>query len=95
MLGCLARTNARNEPAVALQVLGGLLRIELDGGVEEAEERDASARGSIPGIGTNDSSRNSTSAPRVNQSRFLSSVAFEKVESEILAASCSAADAIR
>ena len=54
----------------------------------------ASARGSMPGIGTNDSRRNSTSAPSVNHSRFLSSVALEKLASEILAASCSAADAI-
>src|SRR5436190_17535983 len=53
-----------------------------------------SARGSMPGMGTNDSSRNSTSAPSVNHSRFLSSVALEKLASEILEASCSAADAI-
>src|SRR5262252_4034408 len=35
-----------------------------------------------------------TSAPRVNQIRFLSSVAFENAERLMLAASCSAADAM-
>jgi hypothetical protein len=59
--------------------------------VEEVEdaallrlEQEASARGSMPGIGTNDSKRNRTSAPSVNHSRFLSSVALEKVESEMI-----------
>jgi len=35
-----------------------------------------------------------TSAPSVNQMRFLSSSALEKADQLILAASCSAADAI-
>src|ERR1017187_1142080 len=35
-----------------------------------------------------------TSAPRVNQMRFLSSSALEKADQLMLAASCSAADAI-
>ncbi len=55
---------------------------------------EAIADGSMPGIGTNDSSRNRISAPSVNHRRFLSSVAFEKFASEIFDASCSAADAI-
>ncbi len=39
--GALARTDARNEAALLLQVLGRILRIENDGSVEEAEEDDA------------------------------------------------------
>src|SRR4249919_4110469 len=35
MLGCLARTDAGDEAAVALQILGRLFRIELYRGVEE------------------------------------------------------------
>ena len=54
----------------------------------------AIAVGSMPGMGTNDSKRNRTSAPSVNHKRVLSSVALEKLASEILAANCSAADAI-
>ena len=54
----------------------------------------AIARGSMPGMGTNDRKRNRTSAPNVNHRRFLSSVALEKPARLILAASCSAADAI-
>ena len=45
--------------------------------------------------GTNDRKRNRTSAPSVNHSRFLSSVALEKFARLMLEASCSAADAIR
>ena len=52
------------------------------------------ATGSMPGTGTNDSNRNRISAPIVNHSRFLSSVAFWKFANEMLEASCSAADAI-
>src|SRR5918997_1056363 len=52
------------------------------------------ATGSIPGTGTNDSSRNRISAPSVNHSRFLSSVALAKFARLMLEASCSAADAI-
>src|SRR3954447_23637059 len=52
------------------------------------------ATGSMPGTGTNDSSRNRISAPRVNHSRFLSSVALAKLARLMLEASCSAADAI-
>src|SRR6185436_1219700 len=52
------------------------------------------ATGSMPGTGTNDSSRNRISAPSVNHSRFLSSVALLKLASVMLDASCSAADAI-
>ncbi len=55
---------------------------------------EAIARGSMPGMGTNDSNRNRTSAASVNHRRFLSSVALAKLASEILAANCSAADAI-
>src|SRR5438270_9227831 len=49
----------------------------------------------MPGTGTNDSSRNRISAPIVNHSLFLSSVAFWKFASVMLEARCSAADAIR
>ena len=41
LLGRLARTDAGDEAAVALQILGRLFRIELHRGVEEAEEDDA------------------------------------------------------
>src|SRR5687768_5838111 len=40
-LGRLAWTDARDEAAVALQILRGLLAVELNSGVEEAEESDA------------------------------------------------------
>ena len=43
LLGRLARTNAGNEAAVALEVFRGLFRIELHRGVEEAEEHDPEA----------------------------------------------------
>src|SRR5579884_3216995 len=48
----------------------------------------------MPGTGTNDSRRNRISAPTVNHSRFLSSVALLKLASVMLETSCSAADAI-
>src|SRR4051794_18910169 len=57
--------------------------------------RVASERGSMPGSGTKESSRNTTKAPRVNQRRFLRSVAFAKFARLRLEAICSAADAIR
>jgi hypothetical protein len=41
MLGRLARPDAGDEAAMALQILGGLLAVELNGGVEEGEEDDA------------------------------------------------------
>src|SRR4051812_20709953 len=56
--------------------------------------RVASERGSMPGSGTNESSRNTTRAPRVNQRRFLRSVAFAKLARLRLEAICSAADAM-
>jgi len=46
----------------------------------------------MPGTGTNDSRRNRMSAPIVNHSLFLSSVAFLKFVSVRLEARCSAAD---
>src|SRR5947207_3680789 len=52
------------------------------------------AAGSMPGTGTNDSSRNRINAPSVNHSLFLSSAAFWKFANVMLEASCSAADAI-
>ena len=71
-------------------------------GVEEVEhaallrlEQRRHARADrCPGIGTNDSKRNRISAPSVNHRRFLSSVALAKLARLMLAASCSAADAI-
>ena len=42
-LGRLARADAGDEAAVALQILRRLFRIELHRGVEEAEEDDADA----------------------------------------------------
>src|SRR4051812_7903772 len=56
--------------------------------------RVASECGSIPGSGTKESSRNTTKAPRVNQRRFLRSVAFAKFARLRLEAIRSAADAI-
>src|ERR1051325_4772344 len=56
--------------------------------------RVASERGSIPGSGTNESRRKTTRAPRVNQRRFLRSVAFAKFARLRLEAICSAADAM-
>src|SRR5947209_13191722 len=52
------------------------------------------AAGSMPGTGTKDSKRNRISAPIVNHSLFLSSVAFWKLANEMLEARCSAADAM-
>src|SRR3954466_15394240 len=54
----------------------------------------ARVRGSMPGSGTNESKRNTTSAPRVNHSRFLRSVALAKFARERLEAMLSAADAM-
>ena len=48
----------------------------------------------MPGNGTNESSRKTTSAPSVNHSLFLRSVALAKFAKLRLAAICSAADAI-
>src|SRR5579859_224685 len=48
----------------------------------------------MPGTGIQVPSRYTTSAARVNQMRFLSSVALEKTPRFMFAASCSAADAI-
>ena len=39
--GILTRTDARNEPAIALQILGRLFRIEYNSRVKEREENDA------------------------------------------------------
>ena len=44
LLGRLARPDAGDEAAVALQILGRLLAVELHRGVEEAEEGDAERR---------------------------------------------------
>ena len=56
----------------------------------------ASARGSMPGIGTNDSSRNRISAPSVNEQALLELGGLgEAGPRQMLAASCSAADAMR
>ncbi len=53
-----------------------------------------SARGSMPGIGTKLSRRKMISAPRVNQSRFLRSVALAKLARLIVDAMFSAVDAM-
>src|SRR5581483_3179216 len=51
-------------------------------------------RGSMPGSGTKDSRRKTINAPMVNHSRFFRSVALAKFARLILAAICSAADAM-
>src|SRR3954469_18769342 len=53
-----------------------------------------SETGSMPGSGTKDSSRNTISAPSVNHSRFLRSVALEKLPRLMEEAICSAEDAM-
>ena len=45
----LAGANTRNEAALLLEVLGGLVRVERDRGVEEAEEHDHQrVQGDVP-----------------------------------------------